>query len=133
VGEGSLYWKNKEYESASHFSSAKLWVRRIEIITMVVFLVAGAAAMVFTTITKLLRGRGKKTMVKINDFVKFDTTTSEDDILSSLLIWSNQIRDHPTPDDYLDIVLNSMDTYYVSRYSGSLPQLPADIDDEDYW
>jgi hypothetical protein len=31
------------------------------------------------------------------------------------------------------IVLNSMDTYYVSRYSGSLPQLPEDIDDEDYW
>jgi hypothetical protein len=100
---------------------------------MVVFLVAGAAAMVSTMITRLLRGRGKKTMVKNKDFVKFDTTTSEDDIMSSLLIWSNQIRDHPTPDDFLDIVLNSMDTYYVSRYSGSLPQLPEDIDDEDYW
>ena len=99
---------------------------------MVVFLVAGAAAMVSTMITRLLRGRGKKTIVKINDFVKFDTTTSSEDELSSLLIWSF-VRDHPTPDDYLDIVLNSMDTEDVSRYGGSLPQLPADIDDEDYW
>jgi hypothetical protein len=97
----------------------------------------GAAAMVSTAITKLLLRRSKKTkVVKIKDFVKFDntTTSSEDDIMSSLLIWSNQIRDHPTPDDYLDIVLNSIDNVDdISRYSGSLPQLPADIDDEDYW
>lgn len=86
-----------------------------------------------TTITRLILGRSKKTTINIDDFVKFDTATSEDD-MSSLLIWSDQIRDHPTPNDYLDIVLNSIDTVDdVSRYSGSLPQLPADIDDEDYW
>ena len=99
---------------------------------MVVFLIAGAGAIISTTITKLLLGRSKKTTINIDDFVKFDTATSEDD-MSSLLIWSDQIRDHPTPNDYLDIVLNSIDTVDVSRYSGSLPQLPADIDDEDYW
>ena len=99
---------------------------------MVVILFAGAAAIISTTITKLLLGRSKKTTINIDDFVKFDTATSEDD-MSSLLIWSDQIRDHPTPNDYLDIVLNSIDTVDVSRYSGRLPQLPADIDDEDYW
>ena len=100
---------------------------------MVVILFAGAAAIISTTITKLLLGRSKKTTINIDAFVKFDTATSEDD-MSSLLIWSDQIRDHPTPNDYLDIVLNSIDTVDdVSRYSGSLPQLPADIDDEDYW
>lgn len=98
---------------------------------MVVFLVAGAAAVVSTTITRLLLGRSKQTTVNIDDFVKFDTSNSQE--MSSLLIWSDQIRDHPTPDDYLDIVLNSIDTVDVSRYSSSLPQLPADIDDEDYW
>jgi hypothetical protein len=99
---------------------------------MVVFLFAGAAAIISTTITRLILGRSKKTTINIDDFVKFDTATSEDD-MSSLFIWSDQIRDHPTPNDYLDIVLNSIDTVDVSRYSGSLPQLPADIDDEDYW
>ncbi len=100
---------------------------------MVVFLIAGAGAIISTTITRLILGRSKKTTINIDDFVKFDTATSEDD-MSSLLIWSDQIRDHPTPNDYLDIVLNSIDTVDdVSRYSGSLPQLPADIDDEDYW
>lgn len=98
---------------------------------MVVFLVAGAAAVVSTTITRLLQGRSKQTTVNIDDFVKFDTSNSEE--MLSLLIWSDQIRDHPTPYDYLDIVLNSIDTVDVSRYSASLPQLPADIDDEDYW
>lgn len=97
-----------------------------------VFLFAGAAAIISTTITRLILGRSKKTTINIDDFVKFDTATSEDD-MSSLLIWSDQIRDHPTPNDYLDIVLNSIDTFDVSMYSGSLPQLPADIDDEDYW
>ena len=99
---------------------------------MVVSLFAGAAAIISTTITRLILGRSKKTTINIDDFVKFDTATSEDD-MSSLLIWSDQIRDHPTPNDYLDIVLNSIDTVDVSSYSGSLPQLPADIDDEDYW
>ena len=100
---------------------------------MVVILFAGAAAIISTTITKLILGRSKKTTINIDDFVKFDTATSEDD-MSSLFIQSDQIRDHPTPNDYLDIVLNSIDTVDdVSRYSGSLPQLPADIDDEDYW
>ena len=97
-----------------------------------VFLFAGAAAIISTTITRLILGRSKKTTINIDDFVKFDTATSEDD-MSSLLIWSDQIRDHPTPNDYLDIVLHSIDTVDVSRYSGSLPQPPADIDDEDYW
>lgn len=95
-------------------------------------LVTGAAAVVSTSIARLLLGRSKQTTVSIDDFVRFDTTTSYEE-MSSLLIWSDQIRDHPTPDDYLDIVLKSIDTVDVSRYSGSLPQLPADIDDEDYW